>query len=204
MNNAVVFYKDSVDVFECDIKIDGASSSKTKARLVLEFQNRTLLFNGSISNGHVSVKIPKLSDIDESTGNATLEVIAEQTFFEAWKAPFDLRNKKNVRVNEVRVNNSKKTIMAEVKNVSKGPEKKQTRKPSILKENCSDKNADYVSESFDMFSSLKPKEKNQVKRELREFQPKRLIREWADNVFEDSSTTYAKYCMMRLQKGSKR
>jgi len=101
----IVFYKDPVDTFECDIKVDGASASNTKARLVLEFQNKSLLFNGSIHNGRVSVKIPKLSEIDEHTGNTTLEIIADQTFFEAWKSNFELKNKKNVTVNEIKINN---------------------------------------------------------------------------------------------------
>jgi len=198
MGNSVVFYKDSVDTFECDIKIDGASS-KAKTRLVLEFQNRTLLFNGDIKEGHVSVKIPKLSDIDESTGKATLEVIVDQTFFEAWSENFDLKNKKNVSVNEVVINSSKSSVMVE--NVSKSVDRK--RPPSILRESCSQKNATLVSSAFDEFRMMSENEKREIKRELKRFKPKRVVQEWAENVFEDSSTTYAKYCMMRLQESSK-
>jgi hypothetical protein len=192
----VVFYKDSVDTFECDIKIDGASSSKSKARLVLEFSDRTLLFNGKIDKGHVSVKIPKLSEVSDESGRAILEIIAEQTYFEAWESPFDLKNKKSVSIKEVIVNSDANKIIVE--NVSKSPTVEK-RVPAILKESCTDKNAKFVSESFARFNSLDERERSNVKKSLREFAPKQITKSWASTVFKDPSSQYAKYCMMRLQ-----
>ena len=44
-------FTDKSELFECDIKLEGASLSKSKARLVVETSDYSLLFNGSISSG---------------------------------------------------------------------------------------------------------------------------------------------------------
>ena len=77
----VVFYKDSDDLFKCGITLEGASLSTAKTRLILEFSTKTLLFNGSIDAGAVSVKIPRLSEVEDSHGRAGLEVIADLGVF---------------------------------------------------------------------------------------------------------------------------
>ena len=41
-------FTDKSELFECDIKLEGASLSKSKARLVVETQDYSLLFQGSI------------------------------------------------------------------------------------------------------------------------------------------------------------
>ena len=44
-------FTDKSELFECDIKLQGASLSKSKARLVVETYDYSLLFNGTISKG---------------------------------------------------------------------------------------------------------------------------------------------------------
>ena len=43
-------FTDKADLFECDIKIEGASLSSSKARLVVETSDYSLMFNGKIDN----------------------------------------------------------------------------------------------------------------------------------------------------------
>ena len=56
-----IMYKlfiDKAELFECDIKIEGTSLSKSTARLVVETNDYSLMFNGKISsNGKLSQKI---------------------------------------------------------------------------------------------------------------------------------------------------
>ena len=100
-------YTDKPELFECDIKIDGASLTKSTARLVVETSEYSLMFNGKISES-VKCEIPirKLKGlIDEnSKGNIRLEVIAEDTYFTPWQSEFDIQASKQVRV-EVRSQN---------------------------------------------------------------------------------------------------
>ena len=106
-------FTDKSELFECDIKLEGASLSKSKARLVVETQDYSLLFKGSInSNGKCKIPIKKLKGlIDESSkGNIRLEVIAEDTFFTPWESDFEVETSKKVTV-EVKSQSLKKPIL---------------------------------------------------------------------------------------------
>ena len=105
-------YTDKSELFECDIKIEGASLSNSTARLVVETSDYSLMFNGTIdSSGKCEIPIRKLKGlIDESsTGNIRLEVIAEDTYFTPWKSDFEIQASKKVTV-EVKSQSSKKVI----------------------------------------------------------------------------------------------
>ena len=87
-------FTDKAELFECDIKVEGTSLSKSKARLVVETSDYSLMFNGSIdSSGKCKVPIRKLKGlIDESSnGSVRLEVIAEDTFFTPWESKFEIQ-----------------------------------------------------------------------------------------------------------------
>ena len=105
-------YTDKSELFECDIKIEGASLSNSTARLVVETSDYSLMFNGKInSSGKCEIPIRKLKGlIDESsTGNIKLEVIAEDTYFTPWKSDFAIEASKKVTV-EVKSQSNKKVI----------------------------------------------------------------------------------------------
>ena len=105
-------FTDKAELFECDIKIEGASLSNSTARLVVETNDYSLMFNGSItSDGKCKVPIKKLKGlIDESSkGNIKLEVIAEDTYFTPWKSQFEIQSSKKVTV-EVKSQSNKKVI----------------------------------------------------------------------------------------------
>ena len=106
-------FTDKTELFECSISLQGASLKKSKARLVVETPEYSLLFNGTISkSGKCEIPIRKLKGlIDENTsGNIRLEVIAEDTFFTPWKSEFEVDTSKKVTV-EVKSQTTKKPIV---------------------------------------------------------------------------------------------
>tara|TARA_Y100001963_G_C6615974_1_gene369316 strand:+ start:223 stop:777 length:555 start_codon:yes stop_codon:yes gene_type:complete len=106
-------FTDKSELFECSISLQGASLKKSKARLVVETSDYSLLFNGTISkSGKCEIPIRKLKGlIDEDTsGNIRLEVIAEDTFFTPWESDFEVETAKKVTV-EVKSQTAKKPII---------------------------------------------------------------------------------------------
>lgn len=91
---------DQNKLFECDIKIEGASSENSKARLVLETESFSICFDGKIQNGKVKIPISKLKNIlkENKKGNITLEVIAEDTYFTPWKETYETDTYRKVEV----------------------------------------------------------------------------------------------------------
>jgi len=128
-------FTDKSELFECDIKLEGASLSKSKARLVVETSDYSLLFNGSISSGgKCEIPIRKLKGlIDENTsGNIRLEVIAEDTFFTPWESDFEVDASKKVTV-EVKSQTTKKPIVeAKVKVKVKNEKPTITEKDHVI------------------------------------------------------------------------
>ena len=101
-------FTDKSELFECDIKLEGASLNKSKARLVVETNDYSLMFDGSInSSGKCEIPIRKLKGlIDESaSGTIKLEVIAEDTFFTPWESDFEVINIDNISIKRNKLNN---------------------------------------------------------------------------------------------------
>jgi len=94
-------YTDKKEVFECDISLSGASLKDATARLVVETENVSLLYKGTIgSEGNCKVPVHKLRGLlDESAkGKIKLEVIAEDTYFIPWESDFAVETSKSVTV----------------------------------------------------------------------------------------------------------
>ena len=128
-------FTDKSELFECDIKLEGASLSKSKARLVVETSDYSLLFDGSISpKGKCEIPIRKLKGlIDENTtGNIRLEVIAEDTYFTPWESDFEVDASKKVTV-EIKSQTTKKPIVeAKVKVKVKNEKPTITEKQHVI------------------------------------------------------------------------
>ena len=106
-------FTDKAELFECSISLQGASLKKSKARLVVETQDYSLLFKGTISKeGKCEIPIRKLKGLidEDTTGNIRLEVIAEDTFFTPWESDFKVDASKKVTV-EVKSQTTKKPIV---------------------------------------------------------------------------------------------
>ena len=106
-------FTDKAELFECSISLQGASLKESRARLVVETTDYSLLFNGNISkSGKCEIPIKKLKGLidEDTTGNIRLEVIAEDTFFTPWESDFEVETSKKVTV-EVKTQTTKKPIV---------------------------------------------------------------------------------------------
>jgi hypothetical protein len=107
-----IFYTDKTELFECNIQLQGAKMSDSKARLILESDDYNLIFYGTVDkNGKCTIPVKKLKSVlsENTSGNVKLEVIAEDTYFEPWKDTFTVETNKKVTV-EVKSNTTKPTI----------------------------------------------------------------------------------------------
>ena len=139
-------FTDKSELFECDIKLQGASLKKSKARLVVETQDYSLMFNGSISKGgKCEIPIRKLKGLidEDTTGNIRLEVIAEDTFFTPWESDFEVETSKKVTV-EVKSQTTKKPIIeAKVKITNSEQQHVVNLLKLLINENINIKNISY-------------------------------------------------------------
>jgi hypothetical protein len=128
-------FTDKTNLFECSISLQGASLKKSKARLVVETTDYSLMFDGSISSeGKCEIPIRKLKGlIDENTsGNIRLEVVAEDTLFTPWESDFEVDASKKVTV-EVKTQTTKKPIVeAKVKVKIKNEKPTITEKDHVM------------------------------------------------------------------------
>lgn len=94
-------FLDQNRIFECDVKIEGATLDESEVRLFLETENFTLSFFGEIdAEGNVKIPINKLKGIlkENLTGKIFLEVIAEDTVFKPWEDLYETNLSKKVEV----------------------------------------------------------------------------------------------------------
>lgn len=107
----MILYTDKNELFECDIKLEGASLKDTNARLILETDKWNLMFYGKVNeSGKCKINIDKLKILTEGTiGVMRLEVIAEDSFFVPWTDNFTIKTNKKVFV-EVKNNDNDKLI----------------------------------------------------------------------------------------------
>ena len=105
-------FTDKTEVFECNIKLEGASLKNSSARLIIESEDVNLMFEGTINkDGKCSIPIKKLKGLleDSTSGQIKLEVIAEDTYFTPWESDFEVETARKVTV-EVKSQTNKTTI----------------------------------------------------------------------------------------------
>jgi len=125
-------YTDKQETFECNIELSGASLKKSQARLVVESDDLTLLFKGTITEeGKCIIPVKKLRGLLEESvkGTIKLEVIADDVYFCPWQSEFAIEASKKVTVEVV---SQQKQSIAEtnkpsikVDKVSQQPTKKE-------------------------------------------------------------------------------
>ena len=140
-------FTDKTELFECSISLQGASLKKSKARLVIETPEYSLLFNGTISKGgKCEIPIRKLKGLidEDTTGNIRLEVIAEDTFFTPWESDFEVETSKKVTVEVKSQTQSKKPIVEATVKITNSEQKHVINLLKLLiKENINIKNISY-------------------------------------------------------------
>jgi len=119
-------FTDKTELFECNIKLEGASLKNSRARLLVESEDLNLIFNGTISStGKCQIPIKKLKGLlDESVeGNLKLEVIADDTYFTPWESKFTVDTSRKVTVevksqqnNEILTESKPEVSVSNVKN----------------------------------------------------------------------------------------
>lgn len=117
-DNYYKLYKDIAEDFVCDISIEGADPNETEARIVIESNDWTLMFRGSLKNGKCIVPVKKLNILQEGqVGKIRLEVIAEGNLFVPWEDNFKVKvsKKVTVKVNEQRENKTRNGVNVKVR-----------------------------------------------------------------------------------------
>ena len=136
-------YSDKSNLFECQIQLEGCSLSDASARLIIESEQNSLVFNGEINkDGTCLIPVKKLKGLVSEGGNMKLEVIADDMYFSPWESEYELQQSKKVTV-EVKTPNQNKPKLFESNkpkiNVSFKNNKTQKRRPTkkVVKENTS-------------------------------------------------------------------
>ena len=94
-------FTNKTELFECNIKLEGASLKNSQARLIIESEDINLLFKGQITtDGKCIIPIKKLKGLLEGStkGEIKLEVIADDTYFIPWKSEFIVEASKKLTV----------------------------------------------------------------------------------------------------------
>jgi hypothetical protein len=96
-------YKDKAEIFSCDIQVEGANINDTYARLILETEEWTLVFKGTINEaGKCEIPIKKLSILEEGKiGTLRLEIIAEDNVFCPYEDEFKVCVDKKIDVKKL-------------------------------------------------------------------------------------------------------
>jgi hypothetical protein len=115
VENYYPVFKDKSEIFSCDVTVEGARIIDTKARLILESDDWTLMFEGDIDrNGKCNIPIKKLNIFDEGVvGKIRLEVIAENTVFTPWEDDFKVKMSKKVMVQVHESRSTPKKLISE-------------------------------------------------------------------------------------------
>jgi hypothetical protein len=131
---AYKLYTDKANKFNCNIEVEGTSLAKSQVRLVVESDEMSYMFKGSIqSNGECEVTIPKTkSFLPEGTvGNMRLEVIADDVYFEPWASDFSVATNKKVTVQIAEQEEDKPKMKVQVVEQKEEP---KVQKPVVKEE----------------------------------------------------------------------
>lgn len=128
---AYKLYTDKSNKFNCNIEVEGTSLAKSQVRLVIESDEMTYMFKGSIqNNGECEVTIPKTKNFlsEGTTGNMRLEVIADDVYFEPWSSDFSVATNKKVTVQIAEQEEDKPRMKVQVVEQKEEP---KTQKPKV-------------------------------------------------------------------------
>ncbi len=125
---------DKANKFNCNIEVEGTSLAKSQVRLVVESDEMSYMFKGSIqSNGECEVTIPKTKNFlpEGTVGNMRLEVIADDVYFEPWASDFSVATNKKVTVQIAEQEEDKPKMKVQVVEQKEEP---KVQKPVVKEE----------------------------------------------------------------------
>ena len=116
-------YTDKDEKFQCQVFLEGASLTKSIARLIVDFNGTKLMFEGTIDkDGKCEVPIKRLKNVlaEGDDGKMKLEVIADDTFFQPWQSEFlvETSKKMKIEIQEQKEPEKPKMKVVQVKNNS--------------------------------------------------------------------------------------
>lgn len=132
-------FTDKSNKFQCSIQVEGTSLENSQARIILETNHLSYLFNGEIHNtGVCEFELPKLKGIlnEGSVGVVKLEVIADDVRFEPWSSDFvvEAEKKINVKIQEQITETSKPKIIMNNINLSRVEQKEEVIEEEYIEE----------------------------------------------------------------------
>jgi hypothetical protein len=135
---AYKLYTDKANKFNCNIEVEGTSLAKSQVRLVIESDDMSYMFKGSIqSNGECEVTIPKTKNFlpEGTVGNMRLEVIADDVYFEPWASDFSVATNKKVTVQIAEQEEEKPKMKVQVVEQKEEPkvEKPKVQESKVVK-----------------------------------------------------------------------
>jgi hypothetical protein len=114
-----IIHRDKTENFVCDLQLTGVNSIDNKARIILETEDLTYMFEGRIDTlGKCKIPLRKMSFLKENeTGKIKLEVIAEDTIFTPWEDEFVAVTSKKVSVKVMESETSSPKMQVKVTNI---------------------------------------------------------------------------------------
>jgi hypothetical protein len=158
MSEKMVIHKNKGETFQCHFKVEGAEIKDTIVRLCLEFEdNQNMFFYGKLEkDGACVVDIPKLKNVENTSGKLVVEVIADSIYFKVFESEVELKNSVEVKVTEAGFVAQEKTkiklesIASQPKSFTiniKEPIQEETKEPVVeLKEAVQESVADKPAE----------------------------------------------------------
>jgi len=124
--------KDKNNEFQCEIRLEGASSKDATARLFLEADGCEYVFKGKIEGERCLIPMGKLKKYQNllESGKIRLEIIAEDTVFVPYESDYELDQEKKVTVEVIQQQYTPKKPIVEVK-VKQEPKSQPKKKEKL-------------------------------------------------------------------------
>jgi hypothetical protein len=110
-------FTDKNKVFECNIALQGASLKDSICRVILQLEDMSYMYSGTITqNGKCTIPIKKLHNLTDGVkGKLTLEVIADDTYFQPWNSEVEVVTSKKITVEVKDTTDTKSIVVNESK-----------------------------------------------------------------------------------------
>ena len=81
---------DKNTLFECSVDVKNASLKNSTSRIILETDDISYVFSGTIKDGKCNIPIRKMKGMlpENTKGTMKLEIIVEDVYFAPWSSPF--------------------------------------------------------------------------------------------------------------------